>query len=384
MDVGEEATLLAVALDGEETYWLCQPVGGKRLSPEWKSCTCHWLYLFPDSNAYRNKPWYREDLGHVLEIDFSERSRIERYSVIDDAVKAKKFVVAEGNDTRTFFFLENSEREVLDAKFEDLLRREAAVASTKQVANEDQGKAKVMSEKSADGRSSAFSSDSDEANGGIVGNNEAFSWRERYIVECGNRVVYVCPDVSGGTAGFGVERSTQNGITVYLLFHSETASAYKIGEVQTAKKVYHASLVTGDEGKVLVMMAREGDYFHRKKKNNTESYSSESLPKTHKKEMTKVEATQNYPLKSIGVNVWMDFEEKVESSTNMTSAFPFLGEVGASVRTAVFPGSVCVTYDSATAAKCGPRKKGVSSPTDVDMAGLLENIQLAKEQFSTI
>ncbi|EAN80326.1 uncharacterized protein TEOVI_000714000 [Trypanosoma equiperdum] len=384
MDLGEDSTLLAVALDGEDKYWLCQPVTGKRLGPEWKFCTCYWLYLLGDNEDHGDKPWYREDLGDILEIGYNETSRIGRYSVIDDAVKAKKFVVEEGGVSRTFFFIGNDEREALDAKFEDLLKREAALASHKPDDDGDKVQSSVKASKATAAEYPTVNSDSGPGNGKQVGNEEVFAWRERYIVEHGNRIFFVCPDVDGNSSGFRVERIVRNGMTIFLLFHDEASLPCRVSESHIGEKVIHTSIMKNSEGKVLIMSTRKPNEPMSKKKERVETPPPEPPLKVQKKESVKTTASHDTPLKAIGVNMWVDFKGKVEGVTGLVNSFPFSGEVGNKMRTSVFPGGVCVTYDSSIAAKFALKKKAVSSPTDNDMVGLLENIQLAKEQFSTI
>ncbi|KAG8340163.1 hypothetical protein TRVL_09011 [Trypanosoma vivax] len=384
MESGLDATLLAVALAGEDKYWLCQPVSGKQLPPEWKVSTCYWLYLMEEGAVQRSLPWYTEELGDVLELNQSTTSKIGRFSVIDDAVSAKKYVVADGDATKTFFLLGSKERDILDAKFDELLEREAAAISLTTPAEAPSEKSKsVKSEKIAELRS-ANASASPEQEGHLPGGNEeVFSWGQRFIVEYGNRVFYVCSALTGNRTGFKVERLIRNGMTVYLLFEDGGAPPCRVGEGQMGEQVTNYSIVVSDEGKVIVMTTGRCTTAVVSTRSVVEASELEPVAKAPRKDPVKVELPQSPSLKAVGVNLWTDYNDRFEGLGALVSFFPFTAEGGATMHTAVFPSGICVTYDSSTAIKYAGKQK-VALPQDDDMVGLLENIQLAKEQYNSI
>ncbi|KAH9578746.1 hypothetical protein LSM04_003960 [Trypanosoma melophagium] len=381
MGEGEEVTLLAVALAGEETYWLCQPVAGKRLQPEWKNCTCHWLYLV-DGDVHSVLPWYTEDMGALLEVDISETSRIERFAVIYDSVKARKIVVNRGASSRTFFIVGNEERDIVEAKFDDLLKREISVSTgtstTDAVSVRSQNK---LREERRQAKPASVSERNDDSQ---VGNSEVFSWKSLYIVEYGNRIFYVCSAPHGNRYGYKVERLIRKGFTIYLLFQDEAAGPCKLGERQKVDRVTVCSVLKADEGKVMMMTTEAHEEVISRERESTECSVVEPPPKCARKEITKVDSPPPRSLRAVSVNLWIETEEKVDASNKLVDMFPFSSDGGCSVRTTVFPDGTCVTYDLSTAAKYVGKKKVVSTPTDHDMMGLLENIQLAKEQFNAL
>ncbi|ORC88442.1 uncharacterized protein TM35_000173140 [Trypanosoma theileri] len=381
MDEGEEVTLLAVALAGEETYWLCQPIAGKRLQPEWKNCTCHWLYLV-DGDIHSVIPWYTEDMGALLEVDISETSKIERFAVIYDSVKARKIVVNTGGSSRTFFIITNEERDIVEAKYDDLLKRERSLSAA--TPTTDPVSVRSHNKPREERRQAKLSSASERNGDSQVGNNEVFSWKNLYIVEYGNRIFYVCSAPHGNKYGFKVERLIRKGFTIYLLFQDEAAGPCKLGDSQKVDRVTASSVLKADEGKVMMMTTEAHGEVVSRERESIECSVFEPLPKCAKKEITKVDSPPPRSLRAIGVNLWIDAEEKIGASVKLADMFPFSSDGGSSVRTTVFPDGTCVTYDLSTAAKYVGKKKVVSAPTDHDMMGLLENIQLAKEQFNAL
>ncbi|PBJ80457.1 hypothetical protein BCY84_01458 [Trypanosoma cruzi cruzi] len=376
---GEEATLLAVALAGEETYWLCQPIHGKRLPPEWKNCTCQWLYIVDDVDIRGYIPWYKGDLGVVLELGVNETSRIERFAVISDSVRARKIVVDEGGDKKTYFFVGNEERDALDAKFDDLLRRESTASMRKSSVVGIDGKP-------PEERRRVISTGASELrNGGRGGNNVVFSWDSFFIVEYGNRVFYVCSAPHGNKCGFKVERIMRKGITIFLLFQDENAGPCRVSEVQEGERATVSSVLEGETGKVMVLMTEGREVAVGKSRGDSVDSSVFEPPfKAARRENSRMNCPNRRPLRAAGVNLWVDSDGKVEGAMNLAELFPFSSEGGDSVRTTVFSDGTCVTYNVATASKFAVKKKIAATSTDCDMVGLLENIQLAKEQFNAM
>ncbi|ESL06590.1 hypothetical protein TRSC58_05733 [Trypanosoma rangeli SC58] len=376
---GEETTLLAVALAGEETYWLCQPIHGKRLPPEWKHCTCHWLYIVDDADVRSHFPWYTDSLGVVLEIGVNETSKVERFAVISDSVKAKKIVVGQGEDAKEYFILGNEERDVLDAKFEELLKRESTVSTSKAAVGG------VDEKPPKEGRHVVSSSALEGRNGGRGGNAVVFAWNRFYIVEYGNRVFYVCSAPHGNKHGFKVERLIRKGITIFLLFQDNGAAPCRVSELQEGERATASSVLEGEHGKVMVLMTEGREVAPgRIREESLECTVFGPPTKTARKENSRANCSHRRPLRAAGVNLWADVNAPAEGVMNLAELFPFSAEFGGSVRTTVFPDGTCVTYNLATASKFAGKKKVTATSTDCDMVELLENIQLAKEQLNAI
>ncbi|RNF05131.1 uncharacterized protein Tco025E_07858 [Trypanosoma conorhini] len=379
MNEGEEATLLAVALAGEETYWLCQPVHGKRLPPEWKHCICHWLYIVDDADIRAHFPWYTDNLGVVLELGVTETSKVERFAVISDSVRARKIVSCQGGDAKTYFILGNEERDVLDVKFEDLLKRESTVSTSK--APVDRVDEKPLEEM----RPVVSSSVSEGRNGVRGGNSVVFTWDSFYIVEYGNRVFYVCSAPHGNKHGFKVERLIRKGITIFLLFQDDCAGPCRVSDQQEGERATVSSVLEGERGKVMVLMTEGREVVPgRSRGESLECSEFEPPTRAARMENPRVNCLHWRPLRAAGVNLWVDFKGTAEAVMNLAESFPFSAEFGGSVRTTVFSDGTCVTYNLATASKFAGKKKAAATSTDCDMVGLLENIQLAKEQFHSI
>lgn len=375
-------TLFAVALSGEEIYWLCQPINERRLVPEWKNCMCQWLYPVEDADIRSHLPWYEDHLGVVLELSAGETSRIERFAVISDSVKAKKFVVGGGHAPKTYFLLEKEERDILNVKFGELLKGELCVETSKVPPVR-------TDEKSGEEKQHVVVSHvPNGSNGGQGGgNSEVFSWNVFYILEYGNRVFYVCSAPHGNKVGFKVERLTRKGVTIFLLFQDEDSGPCRVGATQEGERVTESCVLEGGGGRVMVFMTgkREIEVGGSKRRNCGENFVSEPLSKVPRRESAReTSLSQQRHLKAAGVNLWVDCDEKCEEVANLAKLFPFSSEGGSSVHTTVFPDGTCVSYDSATAAKFASKKKAVATSTDCDMAALLENIQLAKEQFNAM
>ncbi|KEG14755.1 hypothetical protein DQ04_00321240 [Trypanosoma grayi] len=324
-------------------------------------------------------PWYRDDLGSVLELGVGATSKIERFAVIADSVKARKIVVGEGHASKTYFVVGNEERDLLEAKFDDLLKRETNVVTTEAVSV-------ATSEKPTEERRPMSATNhtrelSDDIEGG---NSEVFAWKNHYIMEYGNRIFYVCSALYGNKTGFKVERLIRKGVTIYLLFQDENAGPCRVSETQEGEKVTTSSILDGNDGKLMVMMTSSRGVVMRRSREVSECTRSEPSFKAVRKESLRVDPPQYRTLKVAGVNLWKDFDKRPENLMNLVDLFPFTSDDGDSVRTTVFSDGTCVTYNAATAAKYAGRKKVVATPTDCDMMGLLENIQLAKEQFNAM
>lgn len=109
-------------------------------------------------------------------------------------------------------------------------------------------------------------------------------------------------------------------------------------------------------------------------------------------------APQKHQLQVAGVNMWTDPGNAVPSAKALARRFGFTrASDGAALHTTVFEDGSCVTYSPASACRVAPpppphqqmptapapvRGGGGRDHDDLDMRGLLEHIQLAKEQVN--
>ncbi|KPA84560.1 hypothetical protein ABB37_01095 [Leptomonas pyrrhocoris] len=113
--------LLAVALDGEDTFWLCEPANLKPLAEDWRTTKCRWLYpvvenvsRFADLDGFAST-------DAVYEVEWSGMSKVLRAATLAWNVKCKRQKV----DRITYVFVPAEEMKLLDEAYSKFTKLEA-------------------------------------------------------------------------------------------------------------------------------------------------------------------------------------------------------------------------------------------------------------------
>jgi hypothetical protein len=113
--------LLAVALDGENSFWLCEPTNLKPLADDWKMCNCRWLYpvvenvsRFADFSGF-------ESTDAVYEVEWSGVSKVLRAATLAWNMKCKR----QKMDGTTYVFVPAEEIKLMDDAYSRFVKLEA-------------------------------------------------------------------------------------------------------------------------------------------------------------------------------------------------------------------------------------------------------------------
>ncbi|KPI88974.1 hypothetical protein ABL78_1940 [Leptomonas seymouri] len=113
--------LLAVALDGEDTFWLCEPTNMKPLARDWKSTNCRWLYpVVENVSRFADLSGF-ESTDAVYEVEWAGVSKVLRAATLTWNVKCKRQKMGR----TTYVFVPAEEMKLLDEAYSKFAKLEA-------------------------------------------------------------------------------------------------------------------------------------------------------------------------------------------------------------------------------------------------------------------
>eukprot|EP00796_Vickermania_ingenoplastis_P013350 gene13350-9182_t len=246
-DVIETVQLLALAVDGEDTFWFCERRQKIPLQPDWKRTEVYWLYPVEAEDlppALRSCPGFDPTDGVYELPEGSAHSKVIRLATLRFDVPAKK-VTVEG---RTFFLVPAVDVHNVSALYKEFLIREEQAAAAKAelrktAVKEEEVLGNQLDDDEEDGAHPPASKTSK-----LRDTSTVRRWGRYYIVSRGG-VPALCPEASGNTYGFRLQRVIDNDFAVFVLFHQKRAPCLELSPHDTGTPVLEYTTMSGEETK---------------------------------------------------------------------------------------------------------------------------------------
>lgn len=264
----EPCQLLAVALDGEDTFWLSDPKSKHPLPPDWRQTEGFWLY--PVGNVVpptlEASPFF-DPTDCVFVLGKNSVSKILRLATLRTDVSAMKLKIG----SAVFFLVKAEEVAAVDEAYKTLLKNEELAAAAKEKtpetpepmpmetsptsAEEKEEVVDDISEREAEVPRKTTYSRKRSSHGhrksvldtGTVRNTcEVQHWDRFFIVHRGG-VPVLCADFTGNYEGFRLTRVLHDGFAIFLLFLSTEDTSVRVEPTEIGVPVLQCALLFGEE-----------------------------------------------------------------------------------------------------------------------------------------